>query len=256
MTLFELQLSLFRAWTDTAQAMLKVGAEAAATITRSVEEATPKPLREAVAPFNALMPFAALPKANSAWPLFPMQAFFPGVQAASADPFTASLQLFSPRAWSMSGSQTGWPFAGHSWFSWPGLTGPFGMPLASATPFANWPMGFVPNPMTSGAMWPIAFLFVGRPVNPFAWPQPGFTWPTALPDVKTAWPFMAIFDAFKLPSAGDAKRSQSVSDSAKSVSFRTSSGHAAAAVVTSPVDIARSIASFWALDTDPPARKH
>lgn len=248
MNIFELQLAAVRVWTDTAQTMIKSGVEAAQAVAQAMVPTAPKPASDFapwLAAFNPLMPIAGATKLTGGWPFLPLQGW--AWDAPTASLSGMALHAFTPRFW-LSFTQP--------WGPWMTATGPFGASPFSSLQFTAWPFGFRPNPVTSAPMWPVAFFWVGQPANPFSWAQQAPVWPLGSTDAKAVWPFLAVFDAFKVPAAVEAPRRQSPRDLEHGTSFRSAGGHATASIVTSPVDIARSIASFWAIDHDPPRRKH
>lgn len=261
MNLFDLQLSVFRAWTDTAQAMLKASTDAALAVSRAATEQTETVRRELQPPTNPLMPFAGAWHSTQAWPFFPLQALVPTLGLGSASAMHPWLQLFAPRAWPFSGAQPTWPFAGMMPFgAWQGAVSPFSFGLpAAGNMFGAWPFGWQANSGAGNALWPMAMFFQSPPSGPFSWVMPqqlaSLPW---LPVPSTGhgrWSMPTLWTAFKRPDARAESRAQELADRAKAVSFRTSSGHATAAVIMSPADIARSIATFWSIDPDPAHRK-
>ncbi len=256
MNIFDWQMGLVRAWTDAAQAVWKTGSDVAAAATQ-VATAT-LPGAQAAAPVWPNM------WTGSAWPMsWPLASAFgtsmfagapawPGFGAPNlfGVPLLANpwLQMFAVPGTAGTAAMSGWPFFGAqpgSWGAWPLGASAFGAMPQTSWPLAAWPM--------TGAAWPWG---MGPQTQAQTWPwlaMPlGFPTPFQVPSAwgQFAWPGLDMGrNSSQLANAAAERQRASVA------SFRTSSGHATATVITEPVDLAKSMASFWGLDPDTNRRK-
>ncbi|MFM9940605.1 MAG: hypothetical protein ACKVP7_14070 [Hyphomicrobiaceae bacterium] len=248
MTPIDWQLGLLKLWTDTAQTWWKVGTEAANVATKMATTGVP--------PTHASLPSLANVWTGSGWPAaWPMTGMSGGMSAwpgfgwpgvlgnpMLGNPMLANpwLQMFgmpgvaSPLAW------MGWPQAASSFGTWP----------FSALPFGGWPQNLLP---TSG--WPMAG--TAWPWN-FGSQSPNWPWfpmTTGLPAPLSAASMWGTFQWPSFASVAGHGSTKTAAERASVASFRTAGGHATAPVITEPIDLARSMVSFWALEPDANRRK-
>lgn len=246
---FELQQSFIRSWTDLAQTYCKVGMETATAMQR------------VAAALVGVQPQALTSNPLGAWG-FPWMAA-PSTMPGFAMPFgwMGTSPLFAP--WlSMLGTKSapfGGPFA--VWMMpFMGATAS-GSPLTQMAPWMNGLAGYPLWPVAGRAEtgWPLMQCAQTAPMATWQWAL-GKSWSSApwLNPTLMQWMWEQPLNMMKMAaSPTDDRRGSTVSrDDRRTVSsYRTAGGHASAAVILQPLDLARSMASFWTMNGDAGSRK-